>query len=465
MTKLTKLTALLLAILMIGLVGTAFATAAELEENSEEGVAGNWDTADTTRLDAKSINIKKEITVYNPDESFVYGPAIEYTYEIAAATGSELVSITDDTTDHESGLATTVTANGGVTPGVTMTGTAAGKIAWTNADILDASVTGAANYKNLTIDFTDVVFGAPGVYRYKLTETANAYTTSGVTEGSEKTHVRYLDVYVMRSSTYTDGTASTDWTIYGYVCVEGGTTDVTSSTTKTNGFVDSNSAADTSTADEYHTHNLTVSKVLSGDSTMNSHPFPFDVAWTAGSATGTFQFIAETEGTVSMTTADVSATTSVNGTDVAAHKKVGSGDAVGTAGKDGNPGIANAASVKYIGIPDGTKATVTETNDVAGTTYATTAKEDGTAVAFTGGTAAQSTDKKTATMAPDATAIYAQTAAPDADTNQEIEFTNTLSIISPTGLVLRFAPYALMLIGGVVLLVIAMKHRKSREEE
>ena len=52
----------------------------------------------------------------------------------------------------------------------------------------------------------------------------------------------------------------------------------------------------------------------------------------------------------------------------------------------------------------------------------------------------------------------------DADAGT-VTFTNTLLQISPTGLVLRFAPYALMLIGGVVLLVIAMKHRKNREEE
>ena len=171
MTKLTKLTALLLAILMVGLVGTAYASSAAELENGETG--GTDFPQDTPTDQGKVINLKKEITVYNPEASFVYGPAIEYTYEIAA----------------ESGLATTATVNGGVTPGVTMTGTAAGKIAWTNADILDASPTGAANCKDLTIDFTDVVFGAPGVYRYKITETPNAYTTSGVTEGSEKTHV------------------------------------------------------------------------------------------------------------------------------------------------------------------------------------------------------------------------------------------------------------------------------------
>ena len=466
MKKLTKLTALLLAILMIAMVGTAFATGKDLTSGE---IGGTDFPKDKPTDQGKVINIKKEITVYNPDESFVYGPAIEYSFEIAAAAGSELVSITDDTEDHKSGLATTVTALAGVTDNVSMTGTAANKIEWTNADILDASPSGESNYKNLAIDFSNVVFSAPGVYRYKITETATSYTSSGVTNG-DISDTRYLDVYVMRNSdSYTDGTTAAQWTIYGYVCISpesvtsdaGGTTAATTSTTKTNGFVDDG----TNGADEYHTHNLTVSKVLTGDSTMESHPFPFDVAWTAVNATGTFQFIAETTGTVSITKEDVDATTSVNGTNVAAHKKVGSGDVVGTTGKDGNPGISNGASVKYIGIPDGTKVTVTETNDVAGTTYATTVKEDGTAAAFTGGTSDMSSDNMTATMAQNATAIYAQDAAPAADTNQEIEFTNTLSIISPTGLVVRFAPYGLLLIGGIALLLIAMKHRKHNEEE
>ena len=121
--------------------------------------------------------------------------------------------------------------------------------------------------------------------------------------------------------------------------------------------------------------------------------------------------------------------------------------------------------MKYIGIPTGTKAEVTETNNVTGTTYTTTLTVDGAEAAFTGGTATLANQGKVATMPDGATAIYAQANAPEADTNVVIQFTNTLSIISPTGYVVRFAPYVAMLIGGIALLVVAKKHRKHTEED
>ena len=452
---------------------------------TEVGVAGTWTAVDSPITQEKTINIKKEITVFNPTESFIYGPEIEYTYAIAAATGAELVDITDETSNHASGVATTTTAISGITTNVSMNGTAANKIAWTNADILDASAAGTANYKNLTIDFSNVVFTAPGVYRYKITESADAYTTSGVTDGTS-TAIRYLDVYVKRSDTYTDGSTAAQWTIYGYVCIDSSydDDDVTPTTKKTNGFVakSEDATSGSTTADQYHTYNLTVGKTLTGDSTMESHEFPFDIAFsngTAGTATETFQFAVKTNGNATVTHTDNAATTSVNGTTVAAADlpKVGGADIVTTAAKDGNPTIANDATVTYIGIPSTIKATVTETNDVVGTTYTTKAYADEgnvkatTQVAFDdASTAALSTDgslaKGIATTDQTDTAVYAQAAAPTADTNQWIQYSNALAIISPTGFVVRFAPYMLVLLGGILLIAIGLTvYNKSNKKE
>lgn len=480
MKNMKKLSALVLAlILVLSLTATAFAEV-ELPGNGETGVAGQFfggvGVDNPTAQTDKIIKLKKAIKAFNPDETLIYGPAITYDYTIAGATGAALLkNITDQPDDHNSGLATTVTALQGVTTNLSVTGdgSSAGTpaIVWTNADILDASAAGTENYKYLTINFSNVVFGQPGVYRYVITEdSVTNYVTSGVIDGDGVTgSTRYLDVYVMRNSSYTDGSTAAQWDIYGYVCFEGTVDDITpATTTKTNGFVDS-SASD---PDEYHTYNLTIGKTLDGDSTMNSHKFPFDATWTAGPATGTFQFIVEETNTASATKTAQAATTTVNGTTVAADTlyKVGGADAVGTADKDGTPLIAHQGTIKYIGIPDGTKVTVTETNDVLGTTYATTGTEtigSGAAadIEWTGGTSVKSTNNKIATMSPSATTIYAQASAPAADSNVAIQVTNTLSIISPTGIAFRVAPYVLMLAAGMFLFILITRRRREEAEE
>lgn len=493
MKNIKRISALVLALIMVlSLTATAFA--ADLG-GTETGVAGTWTTDDTPITQEKTINLKKEITAFNPTESLIYGPEIQYTYAIAAASGNELVNITDEPGDHVSNLATTTTALAGVTTGLTVTGAGSASgtptIVWTNADILDASSGGTANYKNLTIDFSSVVFSQPGVYRYKITETADAYTTSGVTDGTS-TAVRYLDVYVKRSDSdtspyalYTDGSSAAQWIIYGYVCIDS-TFDydaVTPSTKKTNGFTANSEGAASggTTADQYHTYNLTIGKTLSGDTTMNSHQFPFDVAFsngTAGTATETFRFAVKTSGnaTISGTYLNHNAAgTSLGGNTVAANALdyTTASDVVTTEHKDGDPTIANGATVTYIGIPTTVKATVTETNDVVGTTYTTRAFADEgnaqatTQVAFTGGTAALGTDgaltNGLATTDQGDTASYAQATAPTADTNQWIQFTNTLAIISPTGVAFRVAPYVLMLFAGMALVLITRRRENTEE--
>ena len=484
MKNIKRISALVLALIMVlSLTATAFAT-----EDLTGGVNGATEfTQDTPTAQDKAVNIQKELTVFNPDEVFVYGPAFTYTYTVTPGDANK--DITDAASQHASGLSTSTKTIAGVTTGVTVNsgtaGTAAnasGTLAWTNADILDAAAGGEKNYKNIVIDFTNVVFSQPGVYRYVITETpaagAAGYAAAGITE-TDGSRVRYLDVYVMRSSTYAtggQGALASDWMIYGYVCSYNNAAAITAdnATTvpvKTTGFVAGTTDGSTAiTADQYHTYNLTVGKTLVGDATMNSHKFPFDATWAnpSGSASGTFQYIVETTGTAQVTKADIAATTSINGTSIAAHMTVGGASAVSTVDKDGTPSIASGATVKYIGIPQAAYATVTETNDVTGTTYTTTATEtigsgSATDVVFANtSTAALSSDSKKATTDQGDTAVYAQ-GTPTADSNYAVQFTNTLAIISPTGVAFRVAPYVLMLFAGMALVLITRRRENTEE--
>jgi hypothetical protein len=509
-----KIGALVLAIVMIAMVGLAFADPVTIGTGTGTtagtGAAGAGEIGGYVEADkqaqgiTKSVRIAKEITAYNPDKAYVYGPAITYTYAIATTSGDELVKITDATTDHTSKVATTVTALPGLTTNVTMTGTEANKIAWTNSDILNTSATGTPNYKYLTIDFSNVAFDkGPGVYRYKITE-STTYTNTGVTDGSISA-IRYLDVYVMRSANFDathDGTTgheyvAADWDIYGYVCIgdaDKNTNITPTMTTKTNGFVDGDATSShDSYADEYYTYNFTVTKDLVGDDTMIDHQFPMTVVFSGG-PTGTFQLIAETDGAKStLTTTEVAAgaetvnsASGVSGASAttAAIKKVGSAVALASFANAGAPKVADGNTtagttvgyIKYIGIPNTMVVTVTETNDVTGTTYTATVKEDVTtdngsalvATTFTASTGILASENAIASIDTDETATRAAATNGNADTiakNIQVEFTNTLAIISPTGYVARIAPYALILIAGIVLLIVAKRRKPAKEEE
>ncbi len=510
MKNIKKISALILALIMVlSLSATAFAT--DLG-GSETGVAGTWSTVDTPIQQDKTVNILKEITAFNPDETYVYGPAITYTYAIASASGTELVQLTDDTADHASGVATVFPKALGaadITSGTpSLTGTSTNTIAWTNADILEADTVangGAANYKKLAVDFSNVVFSKPGVYRFKITETAPAaatMTAAGVTDGTA-TNVRYLDVYVMRSNVddatydlYTTGSTAAQWIIYGYVCLDStlGTTNVTTATKKTNGFT-ANSEGATSggtTADQYYTYNLTVTKDLVGDNSMINHEFPMAVAFdtATNSKTGTFQLIVDNTApsTINTTHNTVAAHTSTvnsvgdgsTGGTTAAIEKIGNAQVLSASNyevkiADGNTTPeATTGLVKLIGIPYGVLASVTETNDNIGTTYTATAKEDVTTAAGTTlaanktltTTGVLSTDTYSASIDNTETATRAADIA-TANTNNmnaAVQFTNTLSIISPTGYAVRIAPYALMLAAGIVLFLLMRRRRQEAEE-
>ena len=455
-----KIGAVLLTFAMaLAMNATVFAAPAELT-NGEVGGSSTFATDNPLSQD-KSIILKKELTVYNVNETTINAPTISYTYAITA--GAAGVSVTDATTDHANDTAVTVQTKAGVTPNlVTLSGTSANTIAWTSGETVTAADDGAANLKDLTIDFSNVVFGAAGVYRYVITETAPAYAASGVTETTSATnpHVRYLDVYVRPVTTgFTDGTAAADWDIYGYVCMleseeitDAGDT-ATTGAVKTNGFVSGTNDGTDYLADSYYTYNVTVSKTVTNDAYAKAtHAFPFTVIFTNATVTNAVDISSSTTGTATGFTDPASA-------------------ALSTGTTKGIVSLKDSSSVKYIGIPNGTNVEVYETNDVAGVTYQVTTSLDGANTvdkAVTDGTTPTTAEVQSATKP-----AYQSTKAtitPTVDTDDDVAHTiavdNNLQLISPTGFVVRFAPYMLVLLGGILLITIGLViYNKTNKKE
>ena len=442
---LKKIVSILLALTLALSVSTwAMATSAA-DMSGESGKIGEFQSADTPdSAKADAVIIYKTIKAYNQTSTKVNAPTITYEYTIAPGTAGATVKDSDDTSIHANGNAVEVQVKAGPT-GAKISGSpdgntyTEGELALTPTVELDASAAGADNKYPLKVDLSGVTWSGAGVYRYVITEstTESAKNLAGIAEGDDTAdNIRYLDVYVK------DGTTAGTYDIYGYVLFsELGniTAEDEDDAGKTEGFE----------ADDYYTFDLTISKELKGDNANNSHQFPFNVDFTNNSVTaviGLKQTTVEGGGI----TANLPANAAVSSLDVA------------------DLGLANGASVTYIGIPVGITAATTvavyETNDVTGTVYGSTYKIDDVA---------PDGNYKQLTWVSDNDANKSNTAtlsgltmnAHDSKSKHTIAFTNTLELISPTGVVLRIAPYALIMIAGIALFLISRRRKTTKEEE
>ena len=457
MKNMKRIGALALALVMVLAMGTT-AFAADLT-NGEIG--GSEFPTDNPTTQSKTINIAKELTVYNKDETSINAPTISYTYTVTA--GPAGVSITDAASDHANNTPVTVTTKAGNLSGLAVNGTAGatGTITWAPTETVTAADDGAANIKYLSLNFTDVVFGAAGVYRYTITETPPDYAASGVTEttSANSEHVRYLDVYVRPAPTgFTDGSAAADWDIYGYVCVleneaitDTGDT-ATTGAVKTNGFVAGTNDGTAYLADSYYTYNVTVSKSVTNDAYAKAtHEFPFTVIFTNANVTNAVDISSEaTEGKTSGWTDPTSAAMMLE--DDSSNIK-------------GVVKIKDGGSVKYIGIPNGTSVEVYETNDMTGVTYQVTTTTDGATPAHVDA-AVTSGEAPSVAVAQTTKELYQSTkttiateANKDDDTAHTIAIVNDLQVISPTGVVLRVGPYLLIVALGAVLFLFTRRRK------
>ncbi len=446
--KLKKISALVLAIMMIAMVGAAFATSADDTYTGSESPNATGVAGDT------SIPLTKSIVFFNENSSSVYEPNITFNYTVAPDTAVAANGTTATVTDNSS-PAVTRNVYPGPTDGVTGT-----SIAFTTANGTKTTAANGAEVEesgNLTFDASK--FDRPGIYRYVITESVAGSGTdvenlaaAGLTaRDDDYTTTRYLDVYVRN--------AASGFEMYGaviFVSTEStpGTDSINTDTEKTTGFQPGvggqTTYAPDPNVDKYTTYDFTVKKTVSGSMADKDHDFPFyvTVSNTINGAKYTYTNDADTE-----------AVETISGTSITK----------GSGSKSSDLKLKHNEQIKFVGVPssqaDDLAIVIKEFNDTYDQYTASTSAKNGTL------SIANTNDADPAVTGGVMTASNGSmiTASFDIVSNdddaQVLTIDNNLTEISPTGYVSRFAPYALMLIAGIALIVILVAKRNKHSEE
>lgn len=430
------------AIMTLSMCGSVFAAtltdgkAGEIYSSQNEGA----------KID-NTIKIEKDLIIYNTtDGTTVHNPNITYYYSIApAGVTDKAQTVSDGDTPNDIG-----SVFNGVSSAVSITNSLTFSSADTTTASQDGALAAATSSGVVNVTVTPSAFTHAGIYRYAITErndTADqsARAAAGITRGTYN-NVRYLDIYVRRAVT---ADATTDpFVVYGYVLFKNSTPnvnlaeDAASNAMKTNGFVASrdanNKLVKTSDVDYYNTYNLKVTKDIDGALAEPSHQFPFSVALTNSAITS--GAVVEYGATGTGTTATMSNTGTVTIGDT------------GTGFATSAIKLSDNQSVTITGIPAVTTSTVTERNDTYDIYKASLDS-------LTGGT---SDTFATANINPENTAsittVTNETTLTDVATaDTEMTVKNTIEVVSPTGLTMRFAPYVLILAAGIALFVLSRK--------
>lgn len=471
-----KIGALVLALVMVlAMSMTAFAGTTDI---SDGGITSNGDrTTDTFDALNNTVSINKGIVFINDDPTNVYEPNITYTYTIdeVDVDGGD-ITVTDEhpvTPAHKAVVYDTIGLTGYVT-------NADNQATVTFADgnaFVGATAAGTQVTKPFTFTFVPSAFPHAGIYRFMITESVgtSAREIAGIVSNGTYSATRYLDVYVRNVS----GTPGT-YEIYGYVLFEADSenTDITGSTTKSNGWVNTAASGTPTDVDVYTTYNAYVQKHVSGSLGDQTNAFPFKISL---DNTGTY----DNGGTptnlgrntkIRVAATDATKATVSNGTTT----WTGTSDAQisnayialnGETDVTVTGTIKHAGEIGFYGLPVDSRITVVdETNNTYDvyTASATVANGTGSAATKNIDYKAASTDTDYTTnvaSAPLNSTGHAKLNAIETFTAKKvIDFTNTIAEISPTGVVLRIAPYALMLGAGVVLFII-LKVRKNKAVE
>lgn len=427
----------------------------------------------TNEQTTMTIPVTKTIYFYNDQGADVYEPNIKYTFTITPAT---VGSATVTESEANGGSSAAVKAGDMRAFGASDATTSVSRdvlFSSNHAIVSGVTSSGKGVTKGNSFTFTGTAITSeenvktPGIYRYVITETTSGTKASvGIVEptGYDKTLI--LDVYV-------DNTGKVTGAVIHDPDDETGDKEdgnVTSDTKKTTGFgggedptgeetpKDNNDPQGQKTGtttvvpddaktkeDTYTTYNFGVSKKVTGDMGDKSNNFPFTIKVENSISGAVYSYF----------DADKSASLSYSADGV--KKTSAATDSYSDALKDGE-------TIFVKGVPSSTTAnlsvTVTETNNTADT-YKVNAKLDSDYLKVNNTQTAEGT---TVDVAKDATAAAETKGIKTAKANV-FEFTNKLDSVSPTGVVLRFAPYLAILAAGVAIFFIALGKRRKSEEE
>ena len=413
----------------------------------EANVGVNTNAGGKLEALGNSVSFDKVIRVETDNGEMVDQPDVVWTYTVAGVTNNQKINVggASESAAFEVGKTKIVDKNNQQM--IVLAGQDS-QIDTANSDLkaefkansFDLAGTEGSTLKDfkdgLKISFKPAAFATPGVYRFVVTEEAatgvnrqDVEAMKVTVDGVEKPYQtqRFLDVYVRLK----EGSATGEREIYGYV-LHSGETSATSNATGNKHTGDKNSGFDgdgnkTGKRDtpqgytRYTPRKLKVDKKISG-MINKDNLFPFTVNLFHNKA-----------GAVNFDNADLQVKVKMPGATAYTVKKASEIPGLGAKLKDGQ-------SLEIIGLPKTTTYNVKENNNTA-----LTIKSD---VRFS---------EDVAHDVPDTAAVTTEIVAPTHDSTERggdkslvqkdshVAYHNHIDEITPTGVVLTVAPYAMML--------------------
>ena len=350
-----------------------------------------------------TATLTKAMQIENKD-GYVYEPTITYTYTLGNGTvGGTVTDSTDLTVNYKAGDTSYLADPAAVAQDAVF------------SQENEVTAEDGISSRDLSWTFDPAAFPSAGVYRYTVTETASiAPAEIGIVRDDAYDIEKFLDVYVQNEG---DGQI-----IAGMVLVDDDAS-VTTASAKSSGW---NTAED---LESYTTYNMTITKKITGAGADMTAKFPFTVTLTG--EMGHANIVTEGSGTdfTKFALGENTKETTVKST------------------------LGNNETLTIKGLPTTVEFIVNEENQTADTYKATAAAEGITLTAN-----ASESDLTGNGNLDVASGAIAQAAAFIA-----ITVTNNLDAISPTGVIMRYAPFVLILAAGIVIFALSRRRRDKED--